>query len=403
MCSRFRPYGLLLTVLLVSTAYVATAYQSECYTLDRGGYLYDFTDLRGKEFQYVDQDGTYIVRFCKDVQFKSGKSIVNYGRFSPLHSSARDASNALLQEYRYGDLQGCENESYDNIGRGSMVSITCDPCPNSSPCQDPDGCICFVKANPSKCLTTMILGLNCKNRGPRIYSGVTVGFSPRGKEVVDNGLTQWGYDTANPDYSFVTQHSRVVLYLSAQSTLASKIGKPDFKVFPDKGLKVQLSGTASNGVTGPTVMSPTILEVNWQCEKKASTPFSVNVTIPVGGSSDAIVFTLGKHCDFENDLERSGSSGWATFGFLVFILIVGLTMFCCAGFLYRTRIEDKHGVEALPGFTTVTTFIESTRHSGGYAPADDITNPNINVSDSSSSGHSQRLPRSSDGPSYGAV
>lgn len=30
----------------------------------------------------------------------------------------------------------------------------------------------------------MILGLNCKNRGPRIYSGVTVGFSPRGKEVV---------------------------------------------------------------------------------------------------------------------------------------------------------------------------------------------------------------------------
>lgn len=77
MCNRFRPYGLLLTgqwcikepefcdlwmslwerfctariflllyvciaVLLVSSAYVASAYQSECYTLDRGGYLYDF-------------------------------------------------------------------------------------------------------------------------------------------------------------------------------------------------------------------------------------------------------------------------------------------------------------------------------------------------------------------------
>jgi hypothetical protein len=32
--------------------------------------------------------------------------------------------------------------------------------------------------------TTLILGLNCKNRRPRVVSTFTVGFNPRGKEVV---------------------------------------------------------------------------------------------------------------------------------------------------------------------------------------------------------------------------
>ena len=32
--------------------------------------------------------------------------------------------------------------------------------------------------------TSFLLGLNCKNPGPRVVSTFTVGFNPRGKEVV---------------------------------------------------------------------------------------------------------------------------------------------------------------------------------------------------------------------------
>lgn len=250
-----------------------------------------------------------------------------------------------------------------------------------------------------------MMGLNCvKLKGPRVFSGFTVGFSPRGKEVVDNGITQWGYESLHSDFSFVTQQSRVLVYFTARSILASKIGKPQYKLYPETGLKVELSGTASNGLP-PTVESPTILEVNWRCEKKAPTPYLVNVTIPFA-DYNPVVFTLGKHCDYEDDVERSGSSGWATFGFLMFILIVGLTMFCCAGCLYKTRIEDKHGLDAVPGFSSFVGFVESTSGDrGGYVPATDATNIIISNSGSSSGSgnHSQRLPRSSDGLSYGAV
>ncbi|XP_024397719.1 uncharacterized protein [Physcomitrium patens] len=408
--NRFQPCRLLLAVLVFSFACHATlslSPRSECYMLDVDNHFYDFTDWIGKEFQYTDfQDGsTYTLRFCKDMQVRSGQSIINYGRFSPAYSSARDTSDSFVQEYRHGDLKGCENEGYDYSGRGSMVSVISGACPNTKPCQDPYGCICYVESTLSKCLLTLVVGLNyVKLKGPRVFSEFTVGFSPRGKEVVANGLTQWGYDGLHSDYSFTTQQSQVFFYFSAQSTSASNIGKPAYKVYPERGLKVELSGTASNGLP-PTVESPTILELDWRCERKASTPYLVNVTIPIA-DYDPIVFTLGKYCDYEDNVKPTGSSGWATFGFLIFILFVGLTMFCCAGFLYKTRIEDKHGLDALPGFPSILNIIESASGSrSGYVPADDVTNITISHNDSSSGSgnHSQRLPRSSDGPSYGAV
>jgi hypothetical protein len=252
--------------------------------------------LKGKEYNYSAQDGSiYIIRLCKDVQVKIGQYTENLGRFSPAQSPAWDGSKSLLQEYRYGDLRGCEKAGYDSSGRSSTVTIRCDGCPAENSCQDPDGCICYVEQNPSKCLTTLILGLNCKNRRPRVVSTFTVGFNPRGKEVVDNGITQWGYDNSYSDYSFSTQHSRVVLYLSAEKTTASKIGKPEHNVVPEKGLKVQLSLTATNGVAPATVLSPSVLVVDWQCEKKASVPYLVNVIVPVG-EHDPVLFTLGKQC-----------------------------------------------------------------------------------------------------------
>jgi hypothetical protein len=65
--------------------------------------------------------------------------------------------------------------------------------------------------------------------------------------------------------SFVTQQSRVYLYLTARSSEANNIGKPSFKVYPEEGLSVQLDGTASNGIP-PTTESPTILQIDWRCK-----------------------------------------------------------------------------------------------------------------------------------------
>lgn len=104
--NEYRPCRLLLAVLVVSLAHHATSFQSlrsECYTLDKDNFLYDFTDWIGKEFQYTEaQDGsTYTLRFCKDMQVRSGQSIVNYGRFSPEYSSAQDTTIAFVHEYRF--------------------------------------------------------------------------------------------------------------------------------------------------------------------------------------------------------------------------------------------------------------------------------------------------------------
>lgn len=104
--NEYRPCRLLLAVLVVSLAHHATSFQSlrsECYTLDKDNFLYDFTDWIGKEFQYTEaQDGsTYTLRFCKDMQVRSGQSIVNYGRFSPEYSSAQDTTIAFVHEYSF--------------------------------------------------------------------------------------------------------------------------------------------------------------------------------------------------------------------------------------------------------------------------------------------------------------
>jgi hypothetical protein len=41
-----------------------------------------------------------------------------------------------------------------------------------------------VTPNSDKCLENVVLAVNFCQRGPHVFSGFTVGFSPRGKEVV---------------------------------------------------------------------------------------------------------------------------------------------------------------------------------------------------------------------------
>ncbi|CAM6041729.1 unnamed protein product [Sphagnum compactum] len=373
----------------------AVAPLSDCYSLDKENYLFDFTSSIGREFRYEDQDHSmYVLRFCKDVFVEKGVTRVNNGRFSPIYFSSTTSHIDFVQEYRNGDLSGCEHQGYDYGGRTTVVSIICGSCPGVASCKDPDGCICSVTPNSDKCLENVVLAVNFCQRGPHVFSGFTVGFSPRGKEVVENGMAHWGYDSGHVDYRqvFGTQQSRVYLYLTARSSEANNIGKPSFKVYPEEGLSVQLDETASNGLP-PTTESPTILQIDWRCEKKANLPYLVNVTIPVEGY-DPVVFTLGKLCDYKQEKEKSGSNAWATFGVLSSILMVGFLIFCCAGFQYKTRVENRHGLDALPGFGVFTKCIEAVSgDSNGYAPADEAVN---------TTGPSRNVQRSSDG-GYGAV
>jgi len=140
ICTGIGPCRLLLAVLVVSLACLGAAIQgprSECYALDNRNYLYDFTEWIGKAFKYTDRDGSlYTLRFCKDVQAAAvDKSIVNFGRYLPAYSSSLpDTAVSFLQEYRSGDLKGCEKESNDYNGRGTQVAIMCGNCP-TAPCE----------------------------------------------------------------------------------------------------------------------------------------------------------------------------------------------------------------------------------------------------------------------------
>ncbi|PKU68091.1 hypothetical protein MA16_Dca025152 [Dendrobium catenatum] len=93
---------------------------------------------------------------------------------------------------------------------------------------------------------------------------------------------------------FGTGQSQVPLYLTAISSVASLVGKPSYKVSPKEGLEIRLSGSAASGVA-PTTLSPSVLLVNWRCERIHDSPYKIYISIPVDGY-DPIEFTLTKFC-----------------------------------------------------------------------------------------------------------
>jgi len=190
---------------------------------------------------------------------------------------------------------------------------------------------------------------------------------------VYNGITQWGYEKPQYGYSFGTKETKVSLYFTAAAALFKRVGKPFYTVFPDKGLEVKLSVSASVGDT-PTTLSPTILEVNWRCEKAENTQYVVNIIVPIDGYPP-INFSLGKLCEYKQTRRSDGTKGWATFGILCCILIVLSTASCCEGFLYKTRVEKQHGLYAVPGMTVLAACLEvaSGGTNGGYSPANDAS------------------------------
>ncbi|XP_068637790.1 uncharacterized protein [Aristolochia californica] len=139
------------------------------------------------------------------------------------------------------------------------------------------------------------LPIPCEKPGLRVFEGFTVGFDPRSWEIVYNGTTQLGFEKPHPELSFRTEQTHLSLYMTARSTISGLVGKPKFKVNPDNGLDVHLSESGAYGKS-PTTLSPTIVIVNWICDKAHNnTSYEVAISIPVEGY-EPIEFSLTKTC-----------------------------------------------------------------------------------------------------------
>ncbi|XP_051148612.1 uncharacterized protein LOC127263558 isoform X2 [Andrographis paniculata] len=324
---------------------------TSCYALDNTSHIHDFSNLIGQIVEYDDDKANdLVVRFCKDVETRS------------------------QPEYYGGDLMNCE-KTYDKLGRTAQVNIICGNCP-SGQCTGGLGCICNVTYE-SACRVLIDLAIPCGKPALRVFEGFTVGFNPRSWEIVYNGLTQLGYEKAHNMFSFKSEQRDVTLYLTAVASLSGLVEKPMVKISPDKGLDVQLSGSGANG-DPPTTLSPTMIHVEWICERGLDMPYEVEITIPIKGY-DPIQFTLAKMCEHTQSESSEDSRGWAVFGIISCISIVAFTLFCCGGFIYRTRVKNLHGIDAVPGIAILSSCLETA--SGGihgYTQPSDANNPFTN-------------------------
>ncbi|XP_061360968.1 uncharacterized protein LOC133304906 isoform X2 [Gastrolobium bilobum] len=353
--------GVLLQISWVASISMPT---SNCYAFDNSSRVVDFSSWIGYLFEYdVKQGSDLVVRFCKDVEIRSQTGYVDFGRFDRFnYFVAGSGQSDFVQEFYNGDLMGCE-QSYDKMGRTAKVNIICGSCLNGQ-CKGHPGCICNV--------TVLVeLAIPCDKPGPQVFQGFTVGFHPRSWELVYNGMTQFGFEKLNRDFSIQTGQAQVVLFMTAISSLSSLVQKPSLQVIPNKGLEVKLSGSAAYG-RPPTTLSPTMLIVDWRCEVARDTPYEVNITIPVEGY-EPIQFVLTKMCDYKQDRGGGTTRGWAIFGVLSCIFFVSSTLFCCGGFIYKTKVERQRGIDALPGMTILSACLETVNGVGqGYSRPEDV-------------------------------
>ncbi|XP_019172166.1 PREDICTED: uncharacterized protein LOC109167582 isoform X1 [Ipomoea nil] len=331
-----------------------------CYVLDNSSYLYDFSRWIGRPFEYDGVNTDTVVRFCKDVQSRSQKGYVDFGRYDKFNYFVAGSGNvSFVQEYFNGDLLNCEM-TFDKMGRTAQVNIICGNCTNTQ-CKGGVGCVCSVSYE-STCRVVVELAIPCEEPRERVFEGFTVGFLPRTWEIVRNGMTQFGFEKAYKEFSFSTEQTHVDLYATAVASLSNLVQKASVKVYPEQGLKVTLSESTANGVS-PTTLSPTILAIDWRCETARDTPYEVEVTIPIT-NYDPVQFTLSKMCESSESESGDASRGWATFGVISCVFIVSSTLCCCGGFIYKTRVQNQYGRDALPGMTILSTCLESL--SGGY-------------------------------------
>ncbi|GMN29313.1 hypothetical protein TIFTF001_002385 [Ficus carica] len=342
---------------------------SNCYVLDNSSRIVDFTSWIGQPFEYDSVDSDLAVRFCKDVESRSQMGYVDFGRFDKFNLFVAGSGQVdFVQGFYNGDLNKCE-QSYDKLGRTAQVNIICGTCPNGR-CKVGVGCICNVTYE-STCRVLVELAIPCEKPGPRVFKGFTVGFHPRTWEIVYDGMTQVGFEKSHQEFSFGTDQTNVALYMTAIASLSTLVRKPIVKTFPDNGLEVKISGSGASAKP-PTTLSPSVLVVDWRCEKARDTPYEVNITIPVEGY-EPIQFMLTKMCEFTQSQDGDATRGWTIFGVISCIFIILSTLFCCGGFIYKTRVERQRGIDALPGMTILAACLETVSRAGqGYTRAEDI-------------------------------
>lgn len=363
-------YALVATVLCLLRAAAVSVPNSHCYALDNSSYLYDFTDWIGHPFEYDGKGADLVVRFCKDVESRSQTGYIDFGRYAASNYFVEGSGSVnFVQNFYNGDLMNCEY-SVDKMGRTAQLNIICGGCLNGA-CKGDIGCICNVSYDKTMCRVLVELAIPCGKRGPRVFKGFTVGFHPRSWEVVYNGMTQLGFEKPYHQFSFGTEQTSASLYLTAISSLSGLVGKPIFKVNPSEGLEVKLSGSGASGST-PTTLSPSVLIVNWRCEKARETPYAVDISFPVEGY-DPVEFTLTKSCAYRQGREDDAMRGWATFGVISCVVIVLSTISCCGGFIYKTRVENQRGLDALPGMTILSACLEVVSGPRRYSLGEDVS------------------------------
>ncbi|XAR57931.1 hypothetical protein NMG60_11026244 [Bertholletia excelsa] len=348
---------------------------SNCYALDNSSYIYDFSGWIGQTFEYEEKDSDLAVRFCKDVESRSQSGYRDFGRFDSYNYFVAGSDHVnFVQEFYNGDLTNCET-SYDKRGRTAQVNIICGNCLKGE-CKGAIGCICSVTYE-STCRVLVEMAIPCEKKGQRVFEGFTVGFHPRSWELVYNGMTQLGYEKSHHEFSFKTEQIHVALYMTAIASLSNLVGKPTIKVSPENGLEVKLSGSGAIGIP-PTTLSPTILMVDWRCKQARDTPYEVEITVPVE-NYESIQFTLTKMCEYRQHEGGDATQGWAVFGVVSCVFIVISTLFCCGGFVYKTRVQNQHGLDALPGMTILSACLETV--SGGrrgYSRPEDLNSAFVN-------------------------
>ncbi|KAH7519983.1 hypothetical protein FEM48_Zijuj08G0095300 [Ziziphus jujuba var. spinosa] len=401
---RFELHCLLVLVAVFQALKAASIVvpSSNCYAFDNSSRIVDFVSLQlhltswiGHAFEYDGGITDLVVRFCKDVESRSQSGYVDFGRFDKFsHFEAGSGQIDFVQGFYNGDLANCEH-SYDKLGRTSQVNIICGNC-LSGDCRGGLGCICNITYH-STCRVFVELAIPCEKPGPRVFKGFTVGFHPRSWEIVYNGMTQLGFEKSHREFSFSTEQDDVVLYMTAIASLSTLVQKPVVKVFPDTGLEASISGSGASG-NPPTTLSPTMLIIDWRCERVRDTPYEVNVTIPVEGYEpiqtnrqlnplpkyerefrlagfNLIPSWFSNFAEFRQGKGGDATRGWAVFGVLSCILAVSSTLFCCGGFIYKTRVERQHGIDALPGMTILSACLETVSGAGqSYVRAEDLNN-----------------------------
>ncbi|CAH8345137.1 unnamed protein product [Eruca vesicaria subsp. sativa] len=333
--------------------------------------LVDQSSWIGHPFEYDGKEFDLVVRFCKDVETRGQAGYVDFGRFDPLSYFVSSSGKFdFVQGFYHGDLSNCEH-SYDKLGRTAQVNIICGNCVDGR-CKGGLGCICSVTQD-STCRVTVELAIPCEKPGPRVFKGFTVGLHPRSWELIYNGMTQFGFDKPRREFSFKTEQTHLTLYMTAIASLSTLVGKPIIKVSPENGLAVTISGSSLSG-NHPTTLSPSTLVLDWNCEKSRKTPYEVNVTIPVDGYGP-VQFFLSKLCEYNQGAEGGSAKGWAIFGVFSCVSLVAFTLFCCGGFIYKTRVERVRGIDALPGMSILSGLLETASGSGqSYSRTEEINN-----------------------------